>query len=168
VVCFLFNVTEILGINARRRDTVSSVGGIRPRTLPFTASNASIRYFRHALSLDERRAKFKANYYHLQGPDDQQGTKPGDMPLSNQSLRHHNKHHSHKDKVLFDEENDDLPGVLEVWFAGCHCGNSPRLNVIYLVLTSFCRHWWGISPEWREEQLGKNSTSLDGSPMLSC
>jgi uncharacterized protein (DUF2235 family) len=57
------------------RDTVSSVG-IVPRTLPFTASSISMRYFRHAISLDEGRAKFKVNYYHLQGPDGQKGTKP--------------------------------------------------------------------------------------------
>ena len=38
----------------RIRDTVNSVGVI-PRTLPFTKANDSIRYFRHALSLDERR-----------------------------------------------------------------------------------------------------------------
>jgi uncharacterized protein (DUF2235 family) len=137
-----------LGSDARRRDTVSSVG-IVPRTLPFTASSTSTRYFRHAISLDERRAKFKANYYHLQRPDDQ-GTIPGE---------------------LSDDEYDNGPtaaDVLEVWFAGCHSGNSACLNVIHSVLTSFCRHWWGISPEWHSEQLGKNPTSLDDSPMLSC
>jgi uncharacterized protein (DUF2235 family) len=152
--------------NAPRRDTVSSVG-IVPRTLPFTASSTSMRYFRHAISLDERRAKFKANYYHLQRADNQMGTKPGEMPRSNLS-RHHNKYH--EDKVLSDEEYDDGPtatDVLEVWFAGCHSGNSPCLSVIYLVLT-FCRHRWGISPEWHSEQLGKNPTSLDDSPMFSC
>jgi uncharacterized protein (DUF2235 family) len=79
--------------NARHRDTVCSVG-IVPRTLPFTASNTSIRHFRHALSLDERRAKFKANHYHLQKPDDE----------------------AHDDGQT---ETD----VKEVWFAGCHCGN---------------------------------------------
>jgi len=42
------------------RDTVNSVGLI-PHRLPFTMSNSSIRYFRHAVSLDERRAKFRAN-----------------------------------------------------------------------------------------------------------
>jgi hypothetical protein len=134
-----------------------------------------MRYFRHAISLDERRAKFKANYYHLQRPDDQKGTKPGEMPRSNQCpwfSRRRNKHHKDS-KMLSDEEYDDGPtatDVLEVWFAGCHSGNSPclRVNVIYLVLTSFCRHWWGISPEWYSEQHGKNPTSLDDSPMLSC
>jgi uncharacterized protein (DUF2235 family) len=148
--------------NARHRDTVASVG-IVPRTLPFTASDTCIRHFRHAISLDERRTKFKANHYHLRLPEEQKGLKPGEMPLSN----HHNKHHDHspKDEV---SKHDDGPDVLEVWFAGCHCGNSPCLNVICLVPTSFCRHWWGSRQEWREEQLGKNTTSLDDSPMLSC
>ncbi|KDQ18896.1 hypothetical protein BOTBODRAFT_153774 [Botryobasidium botryosum FD-172 SS1] len=45
-------------------DTVSSVGLLYPRNLPFTTSNKSIVYFRHALSLDERRAKFRPNLYH--------------------------------------------------------------------------------------------------------
>ena len=155
-----------MGSNARHRDTVSSVG-IVPRTLPFTASSTSIRYFRHAISLDEHRAKFKANYYHLQHPDNQMGTKPGEMPRSNLS-RYPNKYH--KDKVLPDEEYDDghtETDVLEVWFAGCHSGNSSYLNVMDLVLT-FCRHWWGISPERHSEQLGKNTTSLDDPPMFSC
>jgi hypothetical protein len=142
-----------------------------PRNLPFTVSNTSIRFFRHALSLDERRAKFKPNYYHLQHAKNQKGTKPGDMPGSNQAF-HRNKHHHHfgKEKVLPDEKNDDGPPearVREVWFAGCHAGNSHCLNVIYLVLTSFCRHWWGISREWHSEQLGKNPTSLDDSSMFS-
>jgi hypothetical protein len=38
------------------------------RTLPFTNSNESIKTFRHALSLDERRAKFKPNRYHRPAP----------------------------------------------------------------------------------------------------
>lgn len=39
------------------RDTVSSVGDVIPTTLPFTRSNTSIRVFRHALALDEPRAR---------------------------------------------------------------------------------------------------------------
>ena len=96
-----------------------------------------MRYFRHAISLDERRTKFKANYYHLQRPDDQKGTKPGEMPQSNQChwrsrLQNMHRHDRQKDKVLHDEEYDDGPtatDVLEVWFAGCHSGNPPYLNV---------------------------------------
>ncbi|KAM5539909.1 hypothetical protein V8D89_006412 [Ganoderma adspersum] len=49
-------------------DTVCSVGLI-PRRLPFTASNKAIRVFRHALSLDERRAKFEVNHCHYHTVD---------------------------------------------------------------------------------------------------
>ena len=37
--------------------------GLIPRRLPFTTSNTIVRTFRHAVSLDERRAKFKANLW---------------------------------------------------------------------------------------------------------
>ncbi|KAH9041585.1 hypothetical protein EDB85DRAFT_1886281 [Lactarius pseudohatsudake] len=50
---------EFLGV----WDTVCSVGFI-PRDLPFTASNTAVRYFRHALALDERRATFQVNHWH--------------------------------------------------------------------------------------------------------
>ena len=45
------------------RDTVSSVGFI-PKRLPFTGwnNNKIIKNFRHAISLDERRAKFKPKF----------------------------------------------------------------------------------------------------------
>ncbi|KAF8491994.1 hypothetical protein F5888DRAFT_1619394 [Russula emetica] len=105
-------------------DTVCSVG-IMPRTLPFTRSNTSIRHFRHAISLDEHRARFKANHYHLRGPDDEKGIKPGEMPQSNHRFPHyHRKNHQHNHKSKFNEEDDDgltETDVKEVWFAGCHC-----------------------------------------------
>ncbi|KAI0299806.1 hypothetical protein BC826DRAFT_993448 [Russula brevipes] len=111
-------------------DTVCSVG-IVPRTLPFTASNHAVRFFRHAISLDEHRAKFKANYWHLLKPEDQKGTKLGEMPRSNQRHPHyhssHRRHdHHHKDSTSYEEEHSDTQthtetDVLEVWFAGCHC-----------------------------------------------
>ncbi|EAU86154.2 hypothetical protein CC1G_03365 [Coprinopsis cinerea okayama7 len=49
-------------------DTVSSVGVFIKRTLPFTNSNRSVKTFRHALALDERRVKFQPNYYHRPTP----------------------------------------------------------------------------------------------------
>ncbi|KAG9103514.1 hypothetical protein FRC06_010195 [Ceratobasidium sp. 370] len=52
---------EFLGV----WDTVSSVGLLWPRHLPFTASNAIVKRFRHAVSLDEHRAKFKQNVWHV-------------------------------------------------------------------------------------------------------
>lgn len=44
------------------RDTVDSVG-IIPKRLPFSTSNTIVKTFRHAVALDERRAKFKANLW---------------------------------------------------------------------------------------------------------
>jgi uncharacterized protein (DUF2235 family) len=116
-----------LALNARRRDTVCSVGLV-PHKLPFTASNTSIRYFRHAMSLDEHRAKFKANHYHLRKPEDEKGTQPGEMPRSNHRFPHyHRKNHQHHHKSKLDDEvyDDEFKetNVKEVWFAGCHCGN---------------------------------------------
>ncbi|KAI0345858.1 hypothetical protein BDW22DRAFT_1405674 [Trametopsis cervina] len=50
-------------------DTVASVGLLMSKTLPFTTTNTTIRVFRHALSLDEHRAKFQPNLYHRLSPD---------------------------------------------------------------------------------------------------
>lgn len=50
-------------------DTVASVGVIMGKNLPFTTSNKTIKTFRHALSLDERRVKFRPNLYHRPAPD---------------------------------------------------------------------------------------------------
>ena len=58
---------HILIYDLLHRDTVNSVGLI-PRRLPFTTSNTIIRTFRHAVSLDERRAKFKANLWNRPNP----------------------------------------------------------------------------------------------------
>ncbi|VDC07953.1 unnamed protein product [Peniophora sp. CBMAI 1063] len=49
-------------------DTVASVGLLTRRTLPFVTNNTTIRTFRHALALDERRAKFRASYYQHTAP----------------------------------------------------------------------------------------------------
>ncbi|KAI0769028.1 hypothetical protein BD413DRAFT_87062 [Trametes elegans] len=50
-------------------ETVSSVGVLMSRTLPFTSTNATIKKFRHALALDEHRVRFLPNYYHRNSPD---------------------------------------------------------------------------------------------------
>ncbi|KAI9444606.1 hypothetical protein H4582DRAFT_2108483 [Lactarius indigo] len=110
-----------------RWDTVCSVGLI-PHTLPFTHSNTAVRYFRHAISLDEHRAKFKANHWHLRHDHDHKGTELGEMPRSNHRHPHyHSSHHrshdrDHKKNGGEDpEEGQWETDVREVWFAGCHC-----------------------------------------------
>ncbi|KAL7285026.1 hypothetical protein ACG7TL_000116 [Trametes sanguinea] len=129
-------------------DTVSSVG-IIPHTLPFTASNTAIRVFRHALSLDERRARFQANLYHHPSKEDaNRGTQPGDMPKAdteyatrvgirvsdgpNDKSGKKPDHERTKSEIQKqrqferqfsqgDPDSDGTTDVLEVWFAGCHC-----------------------------------------------
>ncbi|KAH9170531.1 hypothetical protein EDB89DRAFT_2220675 [Lactarius sanguifluus] len=108
-------------------DTVCSVGLI-PHTLPFTHSNTAVRYFRHAISLDEHRAKFKANHWHLRHEHDHKGTNLGEMPRSNHRHPHyHSSHHSHHDRdhkkngEADPEDGQWETDVREVWFAGCHC-----------------------------------------------
>lgn len=67
----ILNATE-------KRDTVNSVGYWTTKSLPFTAYNPMVRTFRHAVALDERRAKFRTN---LWSPSDKTLT-PGDSGLS--------------------------------------------------------------------------------------
>ncbi|EJT99621.1 hypothetical protein DACRYDRAFT_82030, partial [Dacryopinax primogenitus] len=52
-------------------DTVASVGLFSARDLPFSTQDHHIRVFRHAVSLDEHRVKFKENLWHFAtGPPD--------------------------------------------------------------------------------------------------
>ncbi|KIM78387.1 hypothetical protein PILCRDRAFT_75759 [Piloderma croceum F 1598] len=108
-------------------DTVCSVGILSGRRLPFTRSNNHIRFFRHAISLDERRARFKVNLWNRPTEEDyKKGIPKRTMP------RH--KTPSHK-KSLNDLEREftdsDRPtDTEEVWFSGAHCdiGGGSILN----------------------------------------
>ncbi|GAA5941076.1 hypothetical protein JCM10213_001707 [Rhodosporidiobolus nylandii] len=72
-------------------DTVSSVGALYPRTLPFASGTNYISAFRHALSLDERRARYAEQVWIAEPP----------APDAS--------------------EDDHAPTtVKEVWFAGAH------------------------------------------------
>jgi len=112
---FALNVTiEFMGV----WDTVASVGILMAKTLPFTNSNTSIKTFRHALSLDEHRAKFRPNFFHGPYPHpsvDAQSTSP----------------------------NGFKPDVLEVWFSGCHCdvGGSAVPDTTQLSLAQITLQW---------------------------
>lgn len=121
-------------------DTVDSVGLI-PRRLPFTASNTIVRTFRHAISLDERRAKFKPNLWNF--PSDEQKIRAQASPRV--AMHALPKHHltfprpaipvhfkpstaseedmkQSKFEIAYDGHRAPRKtDVLEVWFAGCHC-----------------------------------------------
>ncbi|RXW16376.1 hypothetical protein EST38_g9475 [Candolleomyces aberdarensis] len=88
---FSINVDiEFLGV----WDTVGSVG-FKVGELPFLTSNRFIKTYRHAISLDERRAKFQANQW--------------------------NKPTSEEAKLGLPDLGSRPPtDIGEVWFAGCH------------------------------------------------
>jgi len=118
-------------------DTVASVGVIYTRSLPFVNSNKAIRTFRHALSLDERRCRYKPNTYHRSAPD-AAGAKndpehASDPVLSQSTSERHpflsrtkakmnffSKSRSQQVPLEVKEEEGPETDVLEIWFAGCH------------------------------------------------
>ena len=73
-----------------------------PKDLPFSRSNDSIDYFRHALALDEHRVKFIPSFYR----------EHDGQSVDSQSERRENT-----------TDTDAEPAVKEVFFAGVHCGS---------------------------------------------
>ncbi|EPQ54493.1 hypothetical protein GLOTRDRAFT_77041 [Gloeophyllum trabeum ATCC 11539] len=113
---------EFLGV----WDTVASVGLV-DRDLPFVGTNNAIWYFRHALALDEHRAKFMPSYYHRSKYSEKQVDKKSQLSMAH--IREESVVEEFEDAV-----NDSCPDrtdALEVWFAGAHCdigGGSVRNN----------------------------------------
>ena len=95
----LSHSTKLQPNSPNHRDTVNSVGLI-PRWLPFTASNTIVRTFRHAISLDERRAKFKTNLWNIPTPAKPAGDEE-DQTGKNRLKAHHGS-------------NDDLDMLIEL------------------------------------------------------
>lgn len=87
-------LTELHRTDTSCRDTVNSVGIVRPKALPFTASNSSVKTCRHAVALDEHRARFRSNMWNPPKTDPKKQPRP----------------------VKTD--------VDQVWFSGAHCGMS--------------------------------------------
>ncbi|KAF9508682.1 hypothetical protein BS47DRAFT_1415327 [Hydnum rufescens UP504] len=124
---------EFLGV----WDTVSSVGGVIPRELPFSADNHITKTFRHALALDEHRARFRSNTWHLtvDPKDGHQHNPDAPQPGIVRAVWHKFSRMNHRSIVrheaaLNDERLElDMEGglmdrpptdVKEVWFPGCH------------------------------------------------
>ncbi|KAH9837370.1 uncharacterized protein C8Q71DRAFT_598878 [Rhodofomes roseus] len=163
-------------------DTVRSVGLI-PHTLPFTSSNSAIKIFRHALSLDEHRAKFKANHY--QWPTElelKQGVQPGQMPKAGQrqasgwgksakdakGRKPGQRRSSSQEEMRHEQEfsaadgHNAVTNVKEVWFAGCHTDvgggsveNTSRHNLARIPLRWMIRECFltGIGVRFHSELL---------------
>ncbi|KAF8958363.1 hypothetical protein BDZ97DRAFT_63466 [Flammula alnicola] len=103
-------------------DTVNSVGMITAKTLPFTATNQVVKTMRHAVALDERRARFRTNMWN--------------SPIINEKNLAATANWV-TDPTQVKVETD----VDQVWFAGCHCDvgggsvpNGTRPNLAHIPL----------------------------------
>ncbi|KAI0782429.1 hypothetical protein BC629DRAFT_1289360 [Irpex lacteus] len=125
-------------------DTVSSVGTIIQKRLPFTTNNTSIKIFRHALSLDERRARFKqSNWLWSSHEDKQKGVKKGDMPKAGEVIREMLPSRGAATPTIAVDAREDETNVREVWFAGCHAdvGGGAVLNHVKNRLANIPLRW---------------------------
>ena len=106
--------------------------GIIPRRLPFSASNTLVRTFRHAIALDERRAKFKVNHWSratqeeaLRSITDQRAARREKREEARKAKQEKEKRdhkgHLHHYEARYSKIRHETD-VEEVWFAGCHCG----------------------------------------------
>lgn len=90
-------------------------------------NNTAIRVFRHALALDERRAKFMPNFYHASDVTDTTATATtgGNSTAAAESAPSRKKMSRFRSASQMWEDEMNAHGkptdVLEVWFAGCHC-----------------------------------------------
>ncbi|KAI6104529.1 hypothetical protein EDD16DRAFT_1695976 [Pisolithus croceorrhizus] len=105
--------------------------------LPFTRANNKIRFFRHALALDEHRVRFMPNFYNRSTDADKKlGVQKGEMPRSVKKFNFHvpdkfvhdksSSNGHHQELSLQDLERRYTESISqtdfdEVWFAGCHC-----------------------------------------------
>ncbi|KAG8763886.1 hypothetical protein FRC11_010006 [Ceratobasidium sp. 423] len=125
-------------------DSVSSVGIIRSHTLPYAASNNIITTFRHAMALDERRAWFVVDPWHIRPTPRRSGFLGlfrGRKDPNEQSwiarfvewltfggckelpeVERHGRATGESSKQLFTTSPNTRPptDVKEVWFAGGH------------------------------------------------
>ncbi|KAJ7202267.1 hypothetical protein GGX14DRAFT_654041 [Mycena pura] len=99
-------------------DTVNSVGLLSKR-LPFSISNTMVRTFRHAVSLDERRAKFKANLWNR--PNDEERALGITQKPAEEERARPMKSLQDLMEQRYARARSQPTDVEEVWFAGCHC-----------------------------------------------
>ncbi|EGO04118.1 hypothetical protein SERLA73DRAFT_47031, partial [Serpula lacrymans var. lacrymans S7.3] len=123
-------------------DTVSSIGIVREKNLPFTITLDHICYFRHALALDERRVKFLPEY-----------ARGGVMVPSNSK-----EPRTENDVKL-------APKVKEVWFSGTHSDiRSPSsIWMSYEAISAGLQlDMDDTIVEWNWDKLGEVRESLKG------
>ncbi|KJA24882.1 hypothetical protein HYPSUDRAFT_76229 [Hypholoma sublateritium FD-334 SS-4] len=95
-------------------DTVSSVG-IFPQGHPYTSINYAIKTFRHALALDERRARFRPQTWNEPTVEQEQDLDVDD-PLTIMKPRGKTSTNT----WVYQPPDRTTADVKEVWFAGAH------------------------------------------------
>ncbi|KAF7335088.1 hypothetical protein MVEN_02259400 [Mycena venus] len=158
-------------------DTVESVGLI-PKSLPFAESNTIVRTFRHAVSLDERRAKFQPNLWDY---DDKSPKVP--QPSWALPILRMRKHFRKSSEPEVDDDTEQMnfepaygqmhpTDILEVYFAGCHCdvgggsvGNDMRPSLARIPLRWMIRECFEAKTGMmfnaqRLQELGLNPATL--------
>lgn len=98
-------------------DTPSAVG-ILPSTLPYTSVNYSVKKFRHALSLDERRASFRPSLWGELTPEREHELDVDEPVPDIKDVESDGE--PNRDNFAYEPPNRDYTDVKEVWFAGTH------------------------------------------------
>ncbi|KAG6837766.1 hypothetical protein H0H93_001693 [Arthromyces matolae] len=117
-------------------DTVSSVG-IIPRSHPYTSVNYAVKHFRHALALDERRARFRPNVWNEPTLEREQ-----DLDVDEPDIQFPGAEVS-RDNWVYTPPDRDICDVEEVWFSGCHAdvGGGSHNNKVQESLSYIPLRW---------------------------
>jgi hypothetical protein len=119
--------------------------GLVPRYLPFASTNNAIRFFRHAVALDERRVKFMPNWYH----DPNEGA-PEDSPETEEArhtkdpIMKRTESTGHEQAVLDNLMTGQQTQAKEVRIpinSRTHCHHCP-LSIPLLGLLFGCEAFW--------------------------
>ncbi|KAF8330820.1 uncharacterized protein EI90DRAFT_3059374 [Cantharellus anzutake] len=117
-------------------DTVSSVGVLFPQSLPFSQSSRTIKVFRHALALDERRVKFIPSSWQLSAQEQTEQTENG---IKNWKTTKSAKDFSAPDSSTLNNVQNWFSGVLELLLKIFAILFPPLLGGIYLFDRLFTR-----------------------------
>ena len=108
--------------------------------MPFTGTNNAILYTRHALSLDERRVKFRPFFWKIRGGGRDAGALGHNRDDSDDTLDTTGGEESFVEardyEARVNSENGSETDVKEVFFAGAHCGTFRSIHV------QQARHLW--------------------------
>ena len=99
--------------------------GIIPRSYPYTSVNYAVKTFRHALALDERRARFRPNVWTEPTLDRQQ-----DLDFDDPEVEFPPQKMSEREQWEYNAPERDFVDVEEVWFAGRSVPFLPEYRLI--------------------------------------